>query len=182
MAKLTRRAVLAALGAVGAVGALGGLAYALRGIFESERRHDGGMMGSGMMGNTSPADMNVYMEMFNRHGEITRVVEEIPGGARTTTQSNSPDLAAQLRTHVSTMYSHLQQGAEMTCMSQTLPTLFRHASDYRRQLTITPTGVVVEETADDPHLTDVIREHAREITGFVQEGMSAMMQDMMGPR
>jgi hypothetical protein len=80
------------------------------------------------------------------------------------------------------MYSHLQQGAEMTCMSQTLPTLFRHASDYRRQLTITPTGVVVEETADDPHLTEVIREHAREITGFVQEGMSAMMQDMMGPR
>jgi hypothetical protein len=182
MAKVTRRTALAALGAVGAVGALGGLAYALREIFESDGRPDGGMMGPAMMGNTSPADMNVYMEMFNRHSEIKRVVEQIPGGVRTTTQSDAPDLAAQLHTHVSTMYSHLQQGAEMTCMSRTLPTLFQNANNYRRQLTITPTGVIVEETADDPHLTDVIREHAREITGFVAEGMQAMMRQMMGPR
>jgi hypothetical protein len=180
MAKVTRRAALAALGAVGAVGALGGLAYALREIFESDARPDGGMMGSGMMGNTSPADMNVYMEMFNRHNEIKRVVEQIPGGVRTTTQSDAPDLTAQLHTHVSTMYSHLQQGDEMTCMSRTLPTLFQNANNYRRQLTLTPTGVIAEETSDDPHLTDVIREHAKEIDGFVREGMSAMMRGMMG--
>ena len=52
---------------------------------------------------------------------------------------------------------------------------------YRRQLTLTPTGVIAEETADDPALTDAIRAHAREVTGFVQEGMPAMMQQMMGP-
>ena len=61
-------------------------------------------------------------------------------------------------------------------MSQTLPTLFRNANGYRRQLTITPMGVI----ADDPALTDAIRAHAREVTGFVQEGMPAMMQQMMG--
>jgi hypothetical protein len=182
MPKVSRRAALAALGAVAAVGALGGLAYGLRAILESDGPGDGGIMGSGMMGNTSPADMNVYMDMFNRHSEIHRVVEQIPGGVRTTTQSDAPDLTAQLHTHVSTMYSHLQQGAEMTCMSRTLPTLFRNANNYRRQLTITPTGVTVEETSDDPKLTEVIRAHAREITGFVEEGMQAMMRQMMGPR
>ena len=51
----------------------------------------------------------------------------------------------------------------------------------RRQLTFTPTGVIAEETANDPSLTDAIRAHAREVTGFVQEGMPAMMQQMMGP-
>lgn len=41
-----------------------------------------------------PADMSRYTEMFNRHSEITGLVAVIPGGIRTATQSNSPDLAA----------------------------------------------------------------------------------------
>jgi hypothetical protein len=65
-------------------------------------------------------------------------------------------------------------------MSQTLPTLFRNANGYRRQLTLTPTGVIAEETADDPALTETIRAHAREVSGFVNEGMPANMQGMMG--
>ena len=87
-------------------------------------------------------DVGRYTEMFNRHNEITRTVEEIPGGIRTTTQSNSPDLVAQLQAHVSSMYSHLDQSAEVMCMSASLPTLFRHANGYRRQLILTPTGVM----------------------------------------
>ncbi|GAB4970837.1 hypothetical protein MAHJHV55_45040 [Mycobacterium avium subsp. hominissuis] len=174
MPGFTRRAALAALGA----SAVMGIGYALRGILGSPvlriRLTDGGMMGA------SPADMSLYMDMFNRHTEITRTVEDIPGGVRTTTQSNAPDLAAQLHAHVSSMYSHLDHGSEVMCMSQSLPTLFRNAGGYRRQLTLTPTGVVAEETSDDPALTDVIRAHAREVTGFVRDGMPAMMQGMMG--
>ena len=65
-------------------------------------------------------------------------------------------------------------------MSQSLPTLFRQAGGYRRQLTLTPTGVIAEETADDPALTQAIRAHAQEVTGFAQQGMPAMMRQMMG--
>jgi len=175
MARFSRRAALAALGA----SAVMGIGYALRGILGSPvlgiRLTDGG----GMMG-ASPADMSLYMEMFNRHNEITRTVEEIPGGIRTTTQSTSPDLVAQLQAHVSSMYSHLDQGAEVTCMSGSLPTLFSHANGYRRQLTFTPTGVTTEETAEDPALTQAIRAHAQEVTGFVRDGMPPMMRGMMG--
>ena len=175
MARFTRRAALAALGA----SAVMGIGYALRGVLGSPvlgiRLTDGG----GMMG-ASPADMSLYMDMFNRHTEITRTVEEIPGGVRTTTQSGSPDLASQLHAHVSSMYSHVDQGSEVMCMSQSLPTLFRNAAGYRRQLTLTPTGVIAEETSDDPALTDAIRAHAREVSGFVHDGMPAMMQGMMG--
>ena len=66
------------------------------------------------------------------------------------------------------------------CMSGSLPTLFRHANGYHRQLTFTPTGVVAEETADAPALTQAIRAHAQEVTGFVRDGMPAMMRGMMG--
>jgi hypothetical protein len=182
MRKLTRRSALVALGASGVLG----LAYVLRGTFESSTRSirstdDGdGMMGGGMMG-VSSADMSIYMDMFNRHNEISRVVEVIPGGVRTTTQSDSPELAGQLKAHVSSMYSHVGQGAEVMCMSDSLPALFRNASGYRRELTFMPTGVIAEETADDRALTEAIRAHAREVSGFVREGMPAMMRGMMRP-
>jgi hypothetical protein len=174
--RMTRRAALATLGA----GAIAGLGYALRGAFGSPALlirlvDDGGMMG------VSGTDMARYMEMFNRHNEIARTVEEIPGGIRTTTQSDSPDLAAQLKSHVSSMYSHVDQGAEVMCMSGSLPTLFRNSNGYRRQLTLTPTGVIAEETADDPELVQAIRAHAGEVSGFVRDGMPPMMRGMMGP-
>ena len=174
MARYTRRAALAALGG----SAIAGIGYVFRGVVGSPvlriRLTDGGMMGA------SAADMSGYMEMFSRHTEISRTVEEIPGGVRTTTESNSPDLAAQLHGHVSSMYSHVDQGSEVMCMSQSLPTLFRNAGGYRRQLTLTPMGVIAEETSDDPALTDAIRAHAREVSGFVHDGMPAMMRGMMG--
>src|ERR1700749_2288146 len=101
MARFTRGAALTALGARPVMG----IGYVLRDILGSPtlriRLTDGGMMGA------SPADMSLYMEMFNRHNEITRTVEQIPGGIRTTTQSNSPELVAQLQAHVSSMYSHV---------------------------------------------------------------------------
>jgi hypothetical protein len=174
MAKLTRRATLGALGASGGAFALG---YLLRGFRWSAldiRLVDHNGMG------VDPADMSRYTEMFNRHSEITRTVEEIPGGIRTTTESNSPDLVGQLQAHVSSMYSHVDRGAEVMCMSGSLPTLFRHAKGYSRQLTFTPNGVIAEETADDPALTQAIRAHAGEVTGFVRDGMPAMMRGMMG--
>lgn len=179
---MNRRAALAAVGAL-AAGSVLGIGYVIRNLLDSptpglrltNEPSGGGMMGAG------PADMRVYVDMFARHDEITRTVEEIPGGVRTTTESNLPDLATQLQTHVSSMYSHLGHGSEVMCMSSTLPTLFRNAGGYRRQLTFTPTGVIAEETADDPNLVQVIRAHAQEVSGFVRDGMPAMMQGMMGP-
>lgn len=55
------------------------------------------------------------------------------------------------------------------------------AAGYGRQRMVTPTGVIVEEVADDPAVTQAIRAHARKVTGFVQEGMAAMERQMMGP-
>jgi hypothetical protein len=172
MAKLTRRSALAALG-TGA--GLLGLGFILRNLVDMPMSHAGpGFGGADSM------DMSKYMNMFMRHNELRRNVEDIPGGVRTTTESDSPDLVAELQAHVSSMYSHLEQGADVTCMSQSLPTLFRHAPDYHRQLTFTANGVIAEETATDPNITQAIRAHAREVTGFVVEGMPAMMQPMMG--
>jgi len=175
MATLTRRIALALIGAGGGALAIGHL---LSGVLRPEP--DIELVDHNGMG-VDPADMSRYTEMFNRHNEITRTVEEIPGGIRTITESTSADLVAQLQAHVASMYSHVDNGAEVMCMSGSLPTLFRHANGYRRQLTFTPAGVIAEETADDPAITEAIRAHGQEVTGFVRDGMPPMMRGMMGP-
>lgn len=176
-AKVTRRAAVATLLAGGGACVLGYAAHGvLRWLAPTVAHADHGGMG------VDATDMSRYREMFTRHNEISRTVDDIPGGLRTTTQSSAPDLVAQLQAHVVSMYAHLDQGAEVMCMSASLPTLFRHASGYRRKLTMTPTGVITEETADDPALVDAIRGHAQEVTGFVRDGMPPMMRGMMDPR
>jgi hypothetical protein len=176
MAKLSRRAALAAIAAIAAGGGLLGVGCLVRNIVDTT---PSGPSRSGM-GGVSRTDMGRYMNMFMRHGELRRMVEDVPGGIRTTTESDAPDLVAELQAHVSSMYSHLDQRAEVSCMSFSLPTLFGHAANYQREITFTANGVVAVETASDPDLTRAIREHAREVSGFVDEGMPAMMRDMMG--
>ena len=171
MSPMTRREALRAIAA--AAGLFGvGVAAGCGG------RRSGGMMDGAMMG-ASGADMSTYMELFDRHTELRRTVEVIPGGVRTLTESDAPELVSQLQAHVASMYEHLDRGAEVRCMSKTLPTLFGNADGYRRRLATTSTGVLVTETSTDPRLARMIREHAREVTGFVREGMPAMMQGMM---
>jgi len=132
-----------------------------------------------MMESADEADMQVYMEMFQHHRKIRRSVHALKNGVRTVTESSNPRIADLLQTHVAKMYQHVAQGQEVRCMSDSLPTMFRYASRYRRQLQLTPHGVAIEETSDDPEVLSAIRRHADEVTGFVREGMPAMMQGMM---
>src|SRR5258708_15256468 len=133
-----------------------------------------------MMGDGTPADMSTYMELFSRHTELRRTVQLIPGGVRTVTEADDPALAAQLQAHVASMYARLNQGAEVSCMSSSLPTLFRNSRRYRRSLTSTATDVAVVETSADLRITAAIRSHSAEVAGFVDDGMPAMMSGMPG--
>jgi hypothetical protein len=176
MTTVTRRTMLSVLAAGGLLGAgLAGGAFLWPWRRTVGGVSNGGMMGPSVSGSQAPADMSTYMEMFNRHRELRRTVEEIHGGVRTRTEADSPDLVAQLQAHVASMYDHLDQGREVTCMSNSLPVLFRNAKRYHRALSVTPKGVAVTETSTDPALTRAIRDHAREVTGFVSSGMPAMM-------
>jgi len=187
MTELTRRAALRMLAVGGGALGVGAGGYLLRGLLHASRSATRTLAGGGMdatqgsmMGSVTAGDMRAYTELFDRHTEIRRVVETIPGGVRTVTESDVPELAARLQAHVGSMYEHLSEGAEVRCMSASLPTLFRHADGYRRRLTTTSKGVMVTETSSDPRIASAIRAHAREVTGFVREGMPAMMQGMMG--
>jgi hypothetical protein len=147
----------------------------------------GGMMGSGtdgMMKMMTPGNMagpmRTGMQLFMRHAQIRRTVTELPNGIRAVTESDDPQTAALIQAHVSDMYQRLDQNRAFPYpMSRSVPAMFAHSTAYRRKLEATPKGVAVTETADDPAMVAIIRAHAREINGFVREGMPAMMRGMM---
>lgn len=135
------------------------------------------MMGGGTA--ASRNDMNVVMNLFRNHRKIHRTVEDVPNGIRATTESDDPHIASLLQAHVASMYQRVDQHRPFSMMSRTLPTLFRDAKRYKRHIAMMPKGIVVTETSTDPRLAEVIRSHGREVTGFVNDGMAAMMKDMM---
>ncbi len=187
MRQPSRRTAIRVLAAGGGLLGAGLTGYVLRDLLGSTRRPvpaagdraDPGTRGP-VTGDVTQADMATYMALFSRHTQLHRTVQLIPGGVRTVTEADAPDLVAQLQAHVASMYAHLNQGAEVSCMSSSLPALFRNSRRYRRSLTNTAIGVAVEETSDNPRITAAIRSHTAEVTGFVDQGMPAMMAGMMG--
>ncbi len=137
-------------------------------------------MGAMMSHDNMMGPMRTGMELFARHAEIRRSVTELPNGVRAVTESDDPQTAGLIQAHVSEMYQRLDQDRPFPYpMSRSVPAMFAHSANYRRKLEATAKGVAVTETADDPAMVTVIREHAREITGFVRECMPAMMRGMM---
>jgi hypothetical protein len=139
----------------------------------------GGMMGGGMNrsmmgGGMMQGDMQLVHQLFADRSLIRRTVEEIPGGIRAVTESDDPQVAALIQQHVTSMYQRVEGGQEFSMMSSTLPIMFANADRYQRELETTPKGVAITETSDDPHMAAVIRSHGREVSDFVDYGMSAM--------
>ena len=147
----------------------------------------GGMMGGGMdemmkmmMPDNMRGPMRTGMELFMRHGQIRRRVTELPNGIHAVTESDDPQTAALIQAHVGDMYRRLDQNRAFPYpMSRSVPAMFANSTRYRRKLKATPKGIAVTETSSDPAMVAIIRTHAREIDGFVREGMPAMMHEMM---
>lgn len=140
----------------------------------------GGMMGGmgEMMGpDNMMGPMRTGMELFMHHAQIRRTVTELPSGIHAITESDDPQTASLIQAHVGEMYRRLdQKHAFPYPMSRSVPAMFANSTGYQRRLETTPKGVAVTETAEDPAMVALIREHAKEISGFVRDGMPAMMR------
>jgi hypothetical protein len=140
------------------------------------------MMHGGMRnGEVMNGDMAIIHQLFADRNQIHRTVEEIPGGMRSLTESDNRQVAALIKQHVASMYKRLEDGREfsMMNMSRTIPIMFRNADRYQRQFAQTATGLVVTETSKNSDMTNLIREHAREVDRFIAEGMPGMGGNMM---
>ena len=135
------------------------------------------MMGGGMMDENMMRDMGPIHGLLTQHEKVHRTVEEIPGGVRTVTTSEDPQVTDLIRTHVREMKERIEKGQPIRQMDPLFREIFRHHEKIRLEIEDVPGGVRATETSGDLQVTLLIRQHAkRAVSEFVQGGMNRAMQ------
>jgi hypothetical protein len=169
--------------------------YMITGILEvasaqdgsSERGAGNGMMGGmmdgggeGMMGGMmggSMQDMSAIHGLLSQHEKVRRSVKDLPDGVETVTTSDDPAIAKLIREHVWQMKSRVEEGRPIRQMDPVFREIFAHHAHIHMKIEDVPGGVRVTETADEPHVVPLVRQHARRaVSEFVAEGMPRAMR------
>jgi hypothetical protein len=143
----------------------------------------GGPMAGGMQHDDAfAADMQWVRGMLFSHDRIKRTVTNLPNGIKTVTESDDPQVAQAIQTHVASMVQRLSDGKEFNLFSKTIPVLFENRDKIRTTVEATANGSIVTQTSDDAKVVAALQEHATEVDELVRDGMAAMMRGMMAAR
>ncbi len=144
------------------------------------RRMGAGMMGGGMMGGMmggTMQEMSAIHRLLSDHEKIQRTVKDIPNGVETTTTSSDPKLAATIREHVGQMKERIERGEPIRQGDPLFREIFANHQHIHMAIEDVPGGVRVKETADEPRIVPLVRQHARRaVSEFVAEGMPRAMR------
>ena len=145
-----------------------------------------GMAGAmGMTGmahdSATMAQLRVIHLLFANHDRIKRTVTNLPDGIRTVTESDDPQIAQLLKTHVADMMKRVAAGDDpgLPIESEALHTIFRDKDKVHISVEATASGVVVVQTSDDAKAVAALQEHAAQVSDFAAEGMRAVHTAMM---
>jgi hypothetical protein len=114
---------------------------------------------------------DVFHELLGNHEKIKRQVEDIPGGVRTVTTSDDPEIAALIQLHVRQMAARFDAGMPVRKWDPVFAELHKHYDKVTLTFEDIPGGLRVVETSDDSQVTLLIRQHAhRGVSEFVERG------------
>ena len=158
------------MGTMGMMGMMGG--------GDVRDQGNGGMMNRGMMDDAgSMGDMMTIRRLLSNHEQIEREVENIPGGVRSVTVSDAPEITELIRRHVREMKARYSRGQPIRMMDPLFRELFRHRDRATLTIEDIPGGVRVSHTSDDPEVASLIRQHAhRFVSEAAEQGMERVMQ------
>jgi hypothetical protein len=145
-------------------------------------QHDMVMM-PGLQGkDTVPQEVDDLKMIFRSHQGITRSVENLPNGIRTVTEAKDSKLRDAIISHVSMMVTRLQEGRnpEVRIQSPTLDLLFQHYESVDTDIDMTPLGIAVTQTSQDPVVVGLLQQHAAEVSDMAARGMAAVHERMAG--
>jgi hypothetical protein len=123
------------------------------------------------------ADMQVFHFLLENRAEIRRTVTVLANGIDTLTESDNPEIAAKLKTHVSAMYGRLKDGRAIHQRDPLFEELFAHADQIDANITYTDKGLHVVETSTDPAVAHLLHRHAETVDAFIKNGMAEMMKE-----
>ena len=139
-----------------------------------------GMMGMGH-GSATPTEMDEIHGMLFNHDSIKRTVTNLPNGIRTVTESDDPEMAATIASHVAGMGKRVKEGRDpdLPIQSPTLKIIFKNRDKITTTYESTPKGIVVVQTSDDAETVAALQKHAAEVTDLANRGMVAAHETMM---
>jgi len=123
------------------------------------------------------ADMQVLHFLLDNRADIRRIVAVLPNGIDTLTESDRPEIVAQLKTHVAAMYARLKDGRGIHQRDPLFQALFAHADQIDANISYTDNGVRVVETSTDPAVATLLHKHAEAVDNFIKNGMTEMMKN-----
>lgn len=113
----------------------------------------------------------VFHELLGAHERITRTIEDLPDGVRTTTTSDDPQVAALIRLHVRQMYARFGAGMPVRRWDPLFAELVARYRSIDMVYQDVPGGITVTQTSEDPQVVLLIRQHAhRAVSEFVARG------------
>jgi len=137
----------------------------------------GWMMNDGMMDPAMMTDMQVIMDLLTNHQAVRRTVQDVDGGITSQTTSSDPRIAGLIASHVAAMKTRIEQNHPIRHGDPLFREIFKHHTDIRITVEPLPDGVRVTETAAEPQVTMLIRQHARAaVSQFVADGMARAMR------
>lgn len=139
-----------------------------------------GMQGM-MAGSATANEMQELHQMFVDHDKIKRTVINLPNGIRTVTESDDPEMARILVSHVAGMMKRVEEGRNprLPMQSPQLEIIFRDRDKIKTSIEPTPKGIAVTQTSDYAETVAALQKHAGDVTDSVQRGMVAAHETMM---
>ena len=122
-------------------------------------------------------DTERFHRLLDRRANIVRTVKEIPGGVETVTESDVPEVVADIRRHVADMERRIKDKRPIHVRDPLFAEIFRHADAITMKLEDTPRGLRVVETSEDPYVAKLIRAHAQAVSAFLANGHAEMRRD-----
>lgn len=123
--------------------------------------------------NTVAQDRAVWQQLLSDHTKIRRSVVYTPTGVEATTESEDPAVAARIIDHAKAMRARVEAGAMVRVWDPVFEELFAKHGAVRLEVSPTPRGVTIRESADNPEAAALLWSHAAGVCDFVREGHDA---------
>ena len=112
----------------------------------------------------------VFSYLLSNHYKIEREVEFLDNGVKTLTTSSDLNVAKRLQIHVEQMKSLVESGRSIRGWDPLFAAIFEHYDLIEMEISPVENGIAVLETSYDPFVSELIKEHARVVSLFVQYG------------
>lgn len=130
---------------------------------------------------THAADHDVIHFLVENRHKIQRTITMLPDGISTLTESEDPDIAAEIRKHVESMARRIQEGMPIRMRDPLFAEIFRNAEKINVTREQTKNGMRVKETSADPRVVRLLQAHAEVVSLFLKNGYSELRKNHSTP-